>query len=138
MPASRTRIIGAQLWKYRIEGFLHWGYNFWYTRFSKRKIDPYVILDGGCFAPAGDCFSVYPGPGGMPYQSLHMKAFTEALTDLRAMYLAESLCGREAVLRAVEKEGEITFSRYPRETNTAFALRSRVNDLIRHAVKNKD
>lgn len=138
MPASRTRIIGAQLWKYRIEGFLHWGYNFWYTRFSKRKIDPYVILDGGCFAPAGDCFSVYPGPGGMPYQSLHMKAFTEALTDLRAMYLAESLCGREAVLRAVEKEGEITFSRYPRETNTAFALRSRINDLIRHAVKNKD
>ena len=74
----------------------------------------------------------------MPYQSHHMKAITDALTEVRSRYLAESLCGREAVLRAVEKEGEITFSRYPRETNTAFALRSRINDLIRHAVKNKD
>ena len=93
MPSSRTRIIGAQLWKYRIAGFLHWGYNYWYTRFSRRAVDPFVLNDGGSFTPAGDCFSVYPGPDGTPYQSLHMKAFTEALSDLRAMSLAESLCG---------------------------------------------
>lgn len=135
MPSSRTRIIGAQLWKYRITGFLHWGYNFWYTRFSRRAINPYVTLDGGCFTPAGDCFSVYPGPCGVPYQSLHMKAFTEALSDLRAMTLAESLCGRDAVLRAAEAAGEVTFSRYPRERDGAFSLRARVNALIESAVK---
>ena len=135
MPSSRTRIIGAQLWKYRIAGFLHWGYNFWYTRFSRREIHPYVILDGGCFTPAGDCFSVYPGPDGVPYQSLHMKAFTEALSDLRAMTLAEALCGRNAVLEAVEAAGEVTFSRYPRERDAAASLRERVNVLIENAVK---
>ena len=135
MPSSRTRIIGAQLWKYRIAGFLHWGYNFWYTRFSRREIHPYVILDGGCFTPAGDCFSVYPGPDGIPYQSLHMKAFTEALSDLRAMTLAEALCGRNAVLEAVEAAGEVTFSRYPRERDAAASLRERVNVLIENAVK---
>ena len=135
MPSSRTRIIGAQLWKYRIAGFLHWGYNFWYTRFSRREIHPYVILDGGYFTPAGDCFSVYPGPDGVPYQSLHMKAFTEALSDLRAMTLAEALCGRNAVLEAVEAAGEVTFSRYPRERDAAASLRERVNVLIENAVK---
>lgn len=135
MPSSRTRIIGAQLWKYRIAGFLHWGYNFWYTRFSRREIHPYVILDGGYFTPAGDCFSVYPGPDGIPYQSLHMKAFTEALSDLRAMTLAEALCGRNAVLEAVEAAGEVTFSRYPRERDAAASLRERVNVLIENAVK---
>ena len=135
MPSSRTRIIGAQLWKYRITGFLHWGYNFWYTRFSRRAINPYVTLDGGCFTPAGDCFSVYPGPCGIPYQSLHMKAFTEALSDLRTMTLAESLCGRDAVLCAAEAAGEVTFSRYPRERDAAFSLRARVNALIESAVK---
>ena len=135
MPSSRTRIIGAQLWKYRIAGFLHWGYNFWYTRFSRREIHPYVILDGGCFTPAGDCFSVYPGPDGIPYQSLHMKAFTEALSDLRAMTLAEALCSRNAVLEAVEAAGEVTFSRYPRERDAAASLRERVNVLIENAVK---
>ena len=135
MPCSRTRIIGAQLWKYRIAGFLHWGYNYWYTRFSRRAVDPFVLNDGGSFTPAGDCFSVYPGPDGMPYQSLHMKAFTEALADLRAMKLAESLCGREAVLSALEKDGSITFSRYPRKTDSAFSLRERINELIQTAVR---
>lgn len=135
MPCSRTRIIGAQLWKYRIAGFLHWGYNYWYTRFSRRAVDPFVLNDGGSFTPAGDCFSVYPGPDGMSYQSLHMKAFTEALADLRAMKLAESLCGREAVLSALEKDGSITFSRYPRKTDSAFSLRERINELIQTAVR---
>jgi len=71
----------------------------------------------------------------MPYQSLHMKAFTEALADLRAMKLAESLCGREAVLSALEKDGSITFSRYPRKTDSAFSLRERINELIQTAVR---
>lgn len=31
MPSCRTRILGTQLYLYRIEGFLQWGYNFWYS-----------------------------------------------------------------------------------------------------------
>ena len=47
MPSSRTRVIGMQLWKYNIAGFLQWGYNFWYEIFSLRQINPYLVTDGG-------------------------------------------------------------------------------------------
>lgn len=132
MPMARTRIIGAQMWKYRIAGFLHWGYNFWYSQYSLAPINPFYITDGDYFTPAGDCYSVYPGPKGQPYNSLHMKAFTEALHDLRAMELAETLAGREAVLAAMEDglAEPVTFSRYPHEAAYVTGVRARVHALI--------
>lgn len=137
MPSSRTRIIGVQFWKYRIAGFLQWGYNYWYTRFSRRAVNPYIIGDGGGFTPSGDCCSVYPGPAGIPYQSLHMKAFTEALSDLRALRLAETLCGRTAVLQAVEGSlpEKITFSVYPRGAQYLLTLRETINRMIADAAR---
>ena len=51
------------------------------------------------------------------------------------MSLAESLCGREAVLSALEKDGSITFSRYPRQADAAFSLRERVNEMIQAATE---
>lgn len=127
MPLARTRVIGAQFWKYRIAGFLHWGYNFYYTRFSKRSINPFVITDGDAFAPAGDAYSVYPAPGGKPYRSLRLVAFAEALADMRALSLAEALCGRAAVERLV---GEITFSAYPQSAEYILELREAINEMI--------
>ena len=92
MSISRTRVIGAQFWKYHITGFLHWGYNFYYTRFSKREVNPYAITDADLFAPAGDAYSVYPGKKCEPYRSLRLVAFKEALYDYAALKLAEELC----------------------------------------------
>jgi hypothetical protein len=134
MPLSRTRIIGGQFWKYEIKGFLHWGYNFYYTRFSKRRINPYVITDGDAFAPAGDAFSVYPAPGGKPYRSLRLVAFHEAVNDMRALTLAEKLCGREAVLAELEKRGEMTFSSYPMDAEFILTLRENINRMIGGAI----
>lgn len=136
MPMARTRVIGTQFWKYKIAGFLQWGYNFWYAQGSTHPIDPYQITDGDYFVPAGDCFMVYPGPAGQPYMTLHMKAFTMALADMRAMYLAEAKCGREAVMAALEEElGEgyergITFSKYPHDAAWLEGVRAKVNALI--------
>ena len=130
MPLQRTRIIGTQFWKYGIAGFLHWGYNFYYTRFSKREINPFVITDGDAFVPAGDTCSVYPAPGGKPYRSLRLVAFYEALCDLGAFRLAEALCGREAVLAVLESEQEITFSSYPRSAEFLLSARERINRMI--------
>ena len=31
---ARTRVIGAQFWKYKIAGFLQWGYNFYNSQGS--------------------------------------------------------------------------------------------------------
>lgn len=136
MPMARTRVIGTQFWKYKIAGFLQWGYNFWYAQYSTHPIDPYQITDGDYFVPAGDCFSVYPGPKGQPYETLHLKGFTMALADMRAMYLAEAKCGREAVMAALEGElgaeyeRGITFSQYPSDAAWLEGVRAKVNALI--------
>ena len=130
MPLSRTRVIGAQMWKYKIAGFLQWGYNFYYTRFSKRHINPYVITDADAFAPAGDAYSVYPAPSNKPYRSLRLVAFKEALDDMRALSLAEKLCGREAVQAVVDSEGYITFASYPKGEEYILSMREKINRMI--------
>ncbi len=130
MPSARTRIIGAQFWKYHISGFLHWGYNFWYTQYSKRQIDPYIISDGDGFAPAGDAYSVYPSPEGKPYRSIRLVIFAEAINDLRALTLAETLCGRDAVLAVLEEEGALTFSSYPKTAKFLLDAREKINRMI--------
>ena len=130
MPSQRTRVIGAQFWKYNIAGFLQWGYNFYNDQGSTRSINPFAVTDGDYFVPAGDCFAVYPGENGVPMETLHMKAFTMALCDRRAMDLAEELAGREAVLALVESRGEVTFSDYPHDEDYVDELREAVNELI--------
>ncbi len=132
MPMARTRVIGTQFFKYDIEGFLQWGYNFYYSQNSVHKVNPYECTDGDYFVPSGDCFSVYPGDGGEALETLRIKAFLQALCDLRAMRLAESLCGREAVLALMEEglDYGITFSKYPIESNYPEQLRERINALI--------
>jgi hypothetical protein len=137
MPMARTRVIGTQFWKYQIAGFLQWGYNFYSSQYSVRPIDPYQVTDGEYFFPAGDGFAVYPGPMGEPYETLHMKAFTMALIDRRAMDLAEEMCGREAVLAVLESEGEVTFSKYPHSAEWLEGVRAGVNRLIEEKTAGK-
>lgn len=133
MPSQRTRVIGAQFWKYRIAGFLQWGYNFYNSQGSTRTINPFLVTDGDYFVPAGDCFAVYPGENGEPLETLHMKAFTMALYDRRAMDLAEELCGRDAVMALVDARGNVTFSEYPHDEDYVDSLREAVNELIEQA-----
>ena len=39
MPSYRTRSIGMQMFGYGIKGFLHWGYNFYNTQYSREQIN---------------------------------------------------------------------------------------------------
>ena len=66
------------------------------------------------------------------HNCLHLKAFTEALHDLRAMKLAESLVGRDAVLAAMEEglDEPITFAKYPHESAYVTGLRAKIHALI--------
>ena len=128
MPQARNRIIGYQFYKFGIAGFLQWGYNFYFTQYSVEPIDPYHCTDGGYFVPAGDAFSVYPAPDGTAYETLHLSAFTEALYDLRAMELLESLAGREAVMEILEDGIDpITFSEYPHSDEYILNTREKIN-----------
>lgn len=131
MPTARNRIIATQFYKYKIAGFLQWGYNFYFTQHSCEPCNPYMCTDGGMWVPAGDTFSVYPAPDGTAYESLHLLGFTAALTDLRAMELAESLCGRDAVMAVIEEGIDpITFDSYPHEQEYILSMRERINKLI--------
>jgi len=128
MPSRRSRIIAVQWYKYRIAGFLHWGYNFWNTQFSLKAIDPYAVTDAGCAFPSGDAFLVYPGEDGRPVASIRLKVLREALNDLRAMQLLERLASRELVMEILEDGVRpITFADYPRDDAYIPAMRSRIN-----------
>ena len=115
MPSSRNRIIGVQMYKYGISGFLQWGYNFYYTQYSAKKINPYVVTDADCAFPSGDAFTVYPyGDGAIP--SLRQKVFANALEDMRLLTLLESKIGRERVIEAIDRIAgmDVTFKNYPK------------------------
>jgi len=132
MPSERTRVLGFQLYKYNVRGFLHWGYNFWYTRFSIRPVDPFKETDAGGAFPSGDAFCVYPGEDGRALASLRLKVFYEGLQDLRALRLLEQLCGREKAL-AVLEEGiaePLTFTRYPCGAEWLIDTRQRINAAV--------
>lgn len=130
MSTARNRIIGAQLYKYNIAGFLQWGYNFYFTEASLEFCNPYMCTDGGFWVPAGDAFSVYPAPDGTAYETIHLLGFTAAMYDMRAFALAEKLCGRQAVMDILESHGEITFKKYPCDQEFVLDTREKINRLI--------
>jgi len=127
MPSARCRVLGAQLFRYQIAGFLQWGFNFYNAQYSDYPIDPYAVTDGDGFVPAGDPFQVYPGRGGEPELSIRYMAFREAMQDLRALNRLASLIGYEKTDALL---GDMTLTRYPSEAQEILDLRAKVNQLI--------
>lgn len=132
MPGYRTRILGFQLYKENINGFLQWGLNFYYSRHSQHMIDPYMVTDGEYAWPAGDPFVLYPGYDGTPRIALRLITFNEGLQDQRALQLLEKLTSREHVLDILKEEAgyEITFNDYPVGEEFILNVRNRVNKEI--------
>ena len=126
MPSYRNRIIGLQLYKFGLTGFLHWGYNFWYTWDSRKQVDPFRFGDAGGMFPGGDSFLVYPGEDG-PLESLRLKVFHHAMQDVQALELLESLAGREEALRVIDADNTLTFRNYPHSAQALLDARERVN-----------
>ena len=132
MPSARNRILGVQLYRYKIAGFLQWGFNFYNSVLSRKKIDPFAVTDGGDTFPAGDPFIVYPGEKGQPLESIRYMVFRQGIQDMRALELLEELAGRDTV-EAIIAEGleeELTLTRYPRDNAYLHTLRQRVNEEI--------
>lgn len=129
MPSARNRIYGIQLYKYDIIGILHWGYNFYNSQFSTQHINPYAVTDASNAFPSGDPFLVYPGEDGHPVESIRMMVHCEALNDLRALKLLESLTDKEYVLNLIEEDLAVplTFMIYPKSDMYLISLRNKVN-----------
>ncbi len=132
MPSARTRILGIQMYKFDIKGFLHWGYNFYNCCYSYNTINPYLDTTGDYFAPSGDCFLVYPGEDGIPEESIRIKQMRDAFQDIRALKRCEELYGREYVINLIDEglEKPLTILEYPKEAEYILNLREKVNAAI--------
>lgn len=132
MPSWRNRIYGVLLYWHRIDGFLHWGFNFYNSGCSRKRIDPYETVDGDESYPAGDPFLVYPGEGGVPEESIRIMVQDEAIADYRALTLLESRIGRPQVLEMIRREAgmELSFRQYPKDAAFLLRLREKVNRML--------
>ncbi len=126
-PSYRNRIIGIQMYKFGIKGFLHWGYNYYYNRYSYEAINPYLTTDGDMYVPAGDCFSVYPDLNGEALPSVRLAVFFDALQDMRALKLYENYFGKNKALDLIDKQQKITFKNYPHNDDYILNLRQYIN-----------
>lgn len=132
MPSERNRILGLQLYKYNVQGFLHWGYNFYYSQYSKSVIDPFETADAGGKFPSGDSYVVYPGKDGEPLDSLRLHVFYDAIQDMLALKLLESKIGYDKTIEIIEKgiDKPLTFTEYPHDARWLESVREQINTAI--------
>lgn len=102
MPQARGRILGVQLYYYRLQGFLHWGFNAHHNNLSRRIIDPSVSPEMGGDFCAGSSYIAYPyGRDAQP--STRLITFRDAMQDVRALQLLENRIGRETAVEVIKK-----------------------------------
>ncbi|MGH2532728.1 MAG: glycoside hydrolase domain-containing protein [Thermomicrobiales bacterium] len=109
-PLAKIRMSGWLLYRMGVEGFLHWGYNYWYQRQTTMLIDPFQVTDAVAWPNwgYGDPFVVYPGPDG-PLDSIRWEVFAESLQDYALLQAA-------GVERNDPLLGEIVdFAAFPRD-----------------------
>ena len=133
MASRRNRVIGMQMFKNNIKGFLHWGFNFYYTTLCREVFDPYVSPDARAEFPGGTCFQVYPR-GNEVDPSLRLFVFHDAIQDIQAMELLESAIGHEAVVKLVESVGgKVDWMNCPVSDEQFLAVREAVNaEIAKH------
>lgn len=122
MPSQRNRIMGVLMYLHRIEGFLHWGHNFYYTQFSRRLADPYRMTHADYAFSSGDAYLVYPGEGGMPLTSNRAEVQSEGLADIRILDTLEQKKGvrrRKKSFTGKKREGSLS-AIIPTAPNTCY------------------
>ena len=91
-PLPKIRMSGWLFYHLKAQGFLHWGYNYWYVMDLSFNPHTQVLVDpftdgatgtsaGGSGSPYGDGFVVYPGANGLPIDSIRWEVFAESLQD---------------------------------------------------------
>ena len=137
MPSPRNRMIAYQMFYNNVKGFLQWGFNFYYSQFSKVKLNPFKSTDANKVFPSGDAFCVYPNPDGdKPWRAISGKVFLHSMQDLRAMQLLESLIGREAVNEILESElSDLSFTNSTQPAYLVLRMREKINARIKAELK---
>ena len=129
MPSWRNRVLGVLLYVYDLDGFLNWGYNFWYSQLCRdTSIDPWHVTDAGRAFCGGGSFMVYPGADGRPVSSIHYEVFREGLQDMRLLRTLEHRIGRDATLDLIHAglNSRLSMTNYPHDAGWLLDLRHRV------------
>lgn len=130
MPSARNRAIGHQLFASGVDGFLHWGFNFWYTWHATRRVDPFADTSAGGAFPSGDPFAVYPGPDGTPWPSLRHRVFAQAMWDHRALQAVRATHGNAAALDLIDPDRTLRFNRPVLDPNHYYNSRQRITEAL--------
>ena len=87
-PLIKTRLIHWLNFKYGATGYLHWGFNQWFT-----DNDPYtettrMNTESGNTLPGGDSWIVYPDNGKL-YGSIRLEAMRDGIADYTLLKMLE-------------------------------------------------
>lgn len=133
MSSVRNRILGIILYLYRIDGFLEWGYNFWFSWESEdQNLDPWSFRDILRIFGTSGAFVVLPGKNGEPVSTVHYEVFADALQDLRLLQLLESVIGRGKVEQLLNEglKKPITIHDWPHDTVWFDWLRHKISGIL--------
>jgi len=141
----RVRIFTWLAWKYRVKGFLHWGYNYWDWHPPQRKLphNPYDNVTGGVLE-AGDPLVVYPpvdpDVSKAPVPSIRWEIIGRAMHDYSYLAMLDerlSGCGSRtraaklAALRSlVDKKIVPSFEGHTRDTALFLDVRRRLAEAV--------
>lgn len=138
LPLERVRVLGMQMYLNDVRGFLHWGYNYYYSFFSRKLIDPFAVTDCMGYFQSGDAFTVYPGDSGA-LESVRGEAFLAGIQDFCALRLLEKQIGRKKVCAFLEENGLCrNFTDYPKNVLWLIGLRKKINKMLdKQLIKDK-
>jgi hypothetical protein len=94
LPLIKTRLLHWVNFKYKIPGYLHWGFNYWGSKGGiSTSQDPYedtsgMIVSSGNILPGGDCWIVYPGEKEI-YPSIRLEAMRDGIVDYELLKMFE-------------------------------------------------
>lgn len=129
MPLGRTAILGMQLYSTGVQGFLHWGFNFYNTQYSLKSINPYKETSAGGQFLAGDSFVVYPKENGVNY-SIRYFALLRGFEDYRLLKTVQQKHSREKVLQILNSYGVNGLNEYPHSVEKYEELKQELYNLL--------
>ena len=130
-PSAKIRILGAQIYKYDIKGFLHWGLNFYYCGGSIHLLNPYLTTSSDGIFSSGSAYILYPSSTGA-YNSISGEITFQAMQDTRLLDALAQKYGREKAVELIDKfaERDLRFDDFPIDNNFYEALENEIYTLL--------
>ena len=87
-PLIKTRLIHWLNYKYGATGYLHWGFNQWFSDNDPYKETTTMNMESGNTLPGGDSWIVYPDNGKL-YGSIRLEAMRDGIADYTLLKMLE-------------------------------------------------